>query len=132
MVYQSDCRYLPYSIHVSDFVSIFFTRKLTKYENNLSPPFWYDTKMTADGYWARKTLILRAYVSRYSLLNPSFFKIESHGLLISRCAYGMTSRRYWFFGRSSLTQPSLILTKRSQLLFILPSSMTYYNVLCSY
>ena len=32
MVYRSDCRYLPYSIHFSEFMSICFTRKRTKHE----------------------------------------------------------------------------------------------------
>ena len=30
VVYQSDCRYLPYSIHFSEFMPISFTRKQTK------------------------------------------------------------------------------------------------------
>ena len=37
----------------------FFTRKRTKHDNTRSPPFSYDTKMAAGGYWTRKTLILR-------------------------------------------------------------------------
>ena len=37
----------------------FVTVKRTEHENTRSPPFSYDTKMAADGYWARKALILR-------------------------------------------------------------------------
>ena len=48
VVYRSDCRYLPYSMHFSEFMSIFFTRKRTKHENTRSPPFSYDTKMAAE------------------------------------------------------------------------------------
>ena len=51
MVYRSDCRYLPYSVHFSEFMPIFFfTRKRAKYENTRSPPFSCDTKMATDGY----------------------------------------------------------------------------------
>ena len=42
-------------------LSIFFTRKRTKHENTRSPPFSYDTKMAADGYWARKALMLSSF-----------------------------------------------------------------------
>ena len=39
------CRYLPYSIHFSEFMPIiFFTRKRTKHENTRSPPFSYDDR----------------------------------------------------------------------------------------
>ena len=41
---RSDCRYLPYSRHLSEFMPISFTRKRTKHENTRS------TKMAADGY----------------------------------------------------------------------------------
>ena len=48
----------------------FFTRKRTKHENTRSPPLSYDTKMAADGYWARKASILRelqvTYLSVYT------------------------------------------------------------------
>ena len=37
----------------------FFTRKRTKHANTRRPSFSYDAKMAADGYWARKALILR-------------------------------------------------------------------------
>ena len=46
VVYRSDCRYRPYSTHVSEFMPICFTRKWTKHGNTRSPP----TKMAADGY----------------------------------------------------------------------------------
>ena len=39
VVYRSDCRYLPYSIHFSKFFPFIFTRKRTKHENTRSPPF---------------------------------------------------------------------------------------------
>ena len=55
----SICCYLPHSIHFSEFMSVVFTRKRTKHKNTRSPPFLYDTKMAADGYYARKALILR-------------------------------------------------------------------------
>ena len=47
MVYRCDCRFLLYSLHFSEFMLIFFTRKRTKHENTRSPPFLYDTKMAA-------------------------------------------------------------------------------------
>ena len=53
LVYRSDCRYLPYSIHFSEFMPIFFLTRKRKHENTRSPPFLYDTKMTANGYQAR-------------------------------------------------------------------------------
>ena len=37
----------------SEFTAIFLTRKLTKQENTRRRLFLYDTKMAADGYWAR-------------------------------------------------------------------------------
>ena len=40
-------------------MSVYTTRKRTKHKNTRSPPFLYDTKMSAGGYWARKALILR-------------------------------------------------------------------------
>ena len=44
MVYRSDCRYLPYSLHFSEFMLIFFTRKRKKHEKTRSVPFfvWYE------------------------------------------------------------------------------------------
>ena len=53
VVYRSDCRYLPFSIHFSEFMPInfnfiFFMREQTKLEN-----YTCDTKM------AREALILR-------------------------------------------------------------------------
>ena len=59
VVYRSDCRYLSYSIHFSEFMPIIFMRKQTKHENTLSLPFSYGTKMAVDSYWAGKALILR-------------------------------------------------------------------------
>ena len=50
VVYRSNCRYLAYSIHISEFMPIFFRRKRTKHENTRSPLFSYDTKMAADDY----------------------------------------------------------------------------------
>ena len=43
----SDCRYLPYSIHFSEFMSILSARKQSKHENTRSLPFSYDTKWLA-------------------------------------------------------------------------------------
>ena len=68
MVYRSDCRYLTYSIYFSEFMPIVFTRKRTKHENTRSPPFWYHTKMVADGYKARKALILRELLEGRSIM----------------------------------------------------------------
>ena len=48
VVYESDCHYLLYSIHFSEFMPISFTRKQTKYGNTRSPPFSYDMKMAAN------------------------------------------------------------------------------------
>ena len=45
VIYRSDCRYLPHSIHFSEFMPIYFTRKWTKHENTRSPPFSYDTEI---------------------------------------------------------------------------------------
>ena len=59
VVYRFDCLYLLYSIHFSQFMPKKFTKKWTKHENTWSPPFLYNTKMAADGCWARKALILR-------------------------------------------------------------------------
>ena len=54
---------------------ISFTRKRAKHENTRSPPFSYDTKMAANGYWARKALILRELLKNnsYSLTFGLFF-----------------------------------------------------------
>ena len=61
MVYPSDCCYLPYSIHFSELMLILFTSERTKHENTCRPPFLYNTKMAADGYQARKALMLREF-----------------------------------------------------------------------
>ena len=45
MVYQPVFRYLPHSIHFSEFMPIIFMRKWTEQENTRRPPFSYDTKM---------------------------------------------------------------------------------------
>ena len=50
VVYRSYCRYLLYSVHFSEFMPIFFTRKRKKKQENTRPPFFYDTKMAAEGY----------------------------------------------------------------------------------
>ena len=44
MVYRCDCRFLLYSLHFSEFMLVFFTRKRTKHEHTRSPPFfvWYE------------------------------------------------------------------------------------------
>ena len=59
MVYRSDCCYLPYSIHFSEFMPILFTRKQTKHGNAQSSPFSYNMKMAVDGYYACKALTVR-------------------------------------------------------------------------
>ena len=50
VVYRSDWRYLPCSIHFSEFMPIFLTRKRTKDKNTLILPYSYDTKMSVNGY----------------------------------------------------------------------------------
>ena len=46
VIYRSDCRYLPHSIHFSEFMPIYFTRKWTKHENTRSAIFvWYGNCM---------------------------------------------------------------------------------------
>ena len=72
MVYQSDCRYLPYSIHFSEFMPIFF-------KNTRSPPFSYETKMAADGYLARKALILREIHDQNSSLRAGEGRLRITG-----------------------------------------------------
>ena len=52
-------------------MSIFFSGKRTKDENIRSPPFLYDTEMAADGYWARKALMLR------ELLQSIFYNVQN-------------------------------------------------------
>ena len=45
------CQYLPYSIHFSEFMAIFFSRENGQSTNNIrSLPFLYDMKMSAEGY----------------------------------------------------------------------------------
>ena len=56
----------------------FFTRKRTKHENTRSPPFSYDTKMAADGYKARKALILRELGQRYYKAKRNCIKTNSN------------------------------------------------------
>ena len=58
VVYRSDCRYLPYSIHFSEFMSISLR------ENGQNTKI---LKMVADGYQARKALILRELLQSYVL-----------------------------------------------------------------
>ena len=48
VVYQSDCQYLPYSIHGSEFMPVCFTRKQTKHENTQKGP--------PTVYWAHKAI----------------------------------------------------------------------------
>ena len=74
-VYRSDCRYLPCSIHFSEFIPISFTRKRTKHENTRSPPF-YDTKMGADGYWACKALIPSASLIMIALRGCFLLRVD--------------------------------------------------------
>ena len=53
-------------------------------KNTRSPPFSYDTKMAADGYWARKALILtEAYLigTAHDCENGKWF--ESRGISLS-------------------------------------------------
>ena len=44
MVYRSDCRFLPYSMHFSEFVPIFSRENGQNTKNTRSPPFpvWYE------------------------------------------------------------------------------------------
>ena len=60
MVYRSDCRYLPYSIHFSEFMP----QNVFPEKTDISQEYSYDMKMTADGYWARKALTVRDLLYR--------------------------------------------------------------------
>ena len=58
MVYRSDYRYLPYSIQfLRVYVHFFFSRE--NRENTKILGVRHETKMDADGYWARKALLVR-------------------------------------------------------------------------
>ena len=91
MVYRCDCRYLPYSIHLSEFMSIFFTRKRTKHENTRSPPF---------SPYRRRLLMLCA-----PLFDPTTNLIEFMNFWFMNTAWSLWLQPFLFSSVWSVTVP---------------------------
>ena len=94
VVYRSDCCCLSRSIHYSEFMQIFFTRKQTKHEN--IPPFSYDTKLGDDSwryymYTKCRTCFNRTTISHRSGTVGGHFRIirkqQTSSILVFLCRF---------------------------------------------
>ena len=109
MVYRSDCRYLPYSIHFSKFMPIFFTRKRTKHEFPLHG-VWNSRFSSFNQNSSNKTT--RTYDS------PISTRICRQCELLANCGFalhGVRTRDFQHSIRTAATRRRQLTTRQSPL-----------------
>ena len=80
MVYQSDCRYLPYSIHITEFMLIFFMRNGQNAKKNILETFLQKMSIFMILY---KSILLKELLLKASIRFPTIFADITKSIMFS-------------------------------------------------